>query len=537
MLTATNLTPDQDFDVGGPAWSTDASKIAYFSHIHEDGIDVGDIWVMDSDGSHKTQLTDDPYYQAHPAWSPDGTTIAYTNGSWPDSHIWVMDADGTNKKQLTFGIPRDSGPCWSPDGKYIAFHRLEAPYPEHCPSNVWVMKADGTEPTQLTDWAVDGIDGASPDWHPAGTKILFVSGGMDSLNLDWDIWEMELLRVEPDFEISVYPSTLILHVGGWNDSASLTIISIGGFSGWIDLSFTGPSEAKITIDFAQNSVYLPENSQLSVMMNVSSVLAPLSTYFFTIIGKGSLVEHETTLEINLVGNSFAITTIVCLDEISKMDPPFSIQQNFKIATPDGTWIYWAQNIIQVGRDSRGRRQVFSIFQVFDASNLKCPVLNTFLSGLLAPRWVSFPVVLNLTSHIDGNTLFLENNASSLFLNRIPVNVAWMELPEGSYIVGYPGKIYYHRHDCPEIVLVGLPWLPYLKDATFKYPTRGKVTCYVKLCQELSWRSTQNIVLELKEESQTAEKSSNLDWLSDGSFHYFEGSTDQGISFIPDYSGS
>jgi Tol biopolymer transport system component len=111
------LTTDQNFDVGGPRFSPDGSKIVYFSHIH-DSYDIGDIWVIDSNGENKIQLTNDRDYQSGPSWSPDGKRITYSSGSWPNAHIWVMNADGTNKVQLTSGSGFEGEPSWSPDGKF-----------------------------------------------------------------------------------------------------------------------------------------------------------------------------------------------------------------------------------------------------------------------------------------------------------------------------------------------------------------------------------------------------------------------------------
>jgi Tol biopolymer transport system component len=95
-----------------------------------------DIWVMDSDGSNKKQLTESPMHEEG-EWSPDRKRIAYISfdsdclGGFGErkshkakSEIWVMNADGTDKKQL-LSIPCNNGLImdmeWSPDGMKVAF--------------------------------------------------------------------------------------------------------------------------------------------------------------------------------------------------------------------------------------------------------------------------------------------------------------------------------------------------------------------------------------------------------------------------------
>ena len=75
-----------------------------------------------------------------PAWSPDGTQIAFGRGG----RTWVMDADGTTQTDL--GVSGNT-PTWSPDGTRIAFTRGSA---SAGTTDILVMNADGTAVTQLT---------------------------------------------------------------------------------------------------------------------------------------------------------------------------------------------------------------------------------------------------------------------------------------------------------------------------------------------------------------------------------------------------
>ena len=77
---------------------------------------------VNADGSNPVNLTNNPAYDGQPAWSPDGTRIAFTSDRDGRLGIYVMNADGSNPAHLTNNpASRDSDPAWSPDGKRIAF--------------------------------------------------------------------------------------------------------------------------------------------------------------------------------------------------------------------------------------------------------------------------------------------------------------------------------------------------------------------------------------------------------------------------------
>jgi TolB protein len=125
-----------------------------------------DIYVMNPDGTGLTRLTSDPNVESRPAWSPDGTKIAFERATLDggDSGIYVMNADGSGVKDLT-GAAGGSKPAWSPDGKRIAFARG---------SELYVMNADGSQVTQLTHSGEGVAD--YPAWSPDGARIAFTSG-------------------------------------------------------------------------------------------------------------------------------------------------------------------------------------------------------------------------------------------------------------------------------------------------------------------------------------------------------------------------
>jgi uncharacterized protein (DUF885 family)/WD40 repeat protein len=134
------------------------------------------IYTMDADGSRITPLSRTTLRETRPAWSPDGTRIAYVRRLGHSNHeIFVMNADGSGATQLT-GSPLsvESEPTWSPDGSRIAFISNQSlnVYMLVGRFNVWVMGADGSDPKLLTEL---GGTNTSPDWSPDGSRIVFDS--------------------------------------------------------------------------------------------------------------------------------------------------------------------------------------------------------------------------------------------------------------------------------------------------------------------------------------------------------------------------
>jgi Tol biopolymer transport system component len=128
-----------------------------------------------------TNLTADPQIDSDPAWSPDGTQIAFqSNRSVGELNIWVMDDDGTNPVQLTSNVNEDRHPAWSPDGDWIAFDSdREGTF------DIWRM------PLVMGEAAAENLtfgndDDIEPVYSPAGTAIWFASSRGDET--DFDIW-------------------------------------------------------------------------------------------------------------------------------------------------------------------------------------------------------------------------------------------------------------------------------------------------------------------------------------------------------------
>jgi Tol biopolymer transport system component len=148
----------------------------------------GDLWVMQADGSHRRQLTHSGAgIDSSPTRSPDGKRIAFrtTQGQSPPgmdpSNIFIINADGSGERQLTPRRGAVAGglfPAWSPDGSWIAYSNG---------SGINLIRPDGSGRRQL------GVPGECSVWSPDGSELMFCSNGVNrGEGVDnWDVFVMD----------------------------------------------------------------------------------------------------------------------------------------------------------------------------------------------------------------------------------------------------------------------------------------------------------------------------------------------------------
>jgi Tol biopolymer transport system component len=175
-----NLTRSEETDDRSPAWSPDGTEIAFGSDGGE--AHARDIYVINVRNRALRNLTKGAGANYDPAWSPDGQKIAFSSertdpetGEYDDHYeIYVRDRDGEVAK-LTHNESDDLEPVWSPDGTMIAFISKRDGNWE-----IYAMNADGSAQRNLSN---NPADDEQPAWSPDGRKIAFVSDRDDLAEL------------------------------------------------------------------------------------------------------------------------------------------------------------------------------------------------------------------------------------------------------------------------------------------------------------------------------------------------------------------
>jgi Tol biopolymer transport system component len=171
-----------------PAWSPDGSRIAFLSERRSSL----DVYVMNADGSQARLLYGSSSNDADISWV--GNRIAFTR----DSQVWVMNADGSGahritdppragqwgKANLPFG---DYDPRISPDGTQVVFERLVGDGSPHGNYDLYRVGIDGSGLVRLTD---SGYSQGLAAWSHSGSEIAYVVAAVDGAGA-YDIYVMD----------------------------------------------------------------------------------------------------------------------------------------------------------------------------------------------------------------------------------------------------------------------------------------------------------------------------------------------------------
>jgi Tol biopolymer transport system component len=146
----------------GPALSPDAKRVAFEA--------LNQIYVMEI-GKKPTAITNDTYYKTDPAWSHDGTKLAYSSDRAGTMDVWIYDlATGTATRATTNDSEAEVSAAWSPDDKSIAFQdHLGAAWTMDLATKT--VKPLGPVDPQTRQPVLTLFAPSKPSWHASGNTI------------------------------------------------------------------------------------------------------------------------------------------------------------------------------------------------------------------------------------------------------------------------------------------------------------------------------------------------------------------------------
>ena len=159
-----------------PAWSPDGSRLAYVAKV--DGFRQLFVRTLASDEMRR--LTRGARDDIQPAWSPDGRRLVFVRATadsgklepsdlngwyFGGGDVWSIDLATEQATRLVVGA---FGPAYSPDGRHLAFDAAWAGA-----RRIWISDSAGLNPRQLTSDSTEAVIHAGPRWSPDGRRLVF----------------------------------------------------------------------------------------------------------------------------------------------------------------------------------------------------------------------------------------------------------------------------------------------------------------------------------------------------------------------------
>jgi TolB protein len=202
-----------------PAWSPDGTKVAYVSFEAKKAV----VWVQDLMTGKRHVVANQKGSNSAPAWSPDGSKLAVALSKDGHTQIYVLNTDGSGLHRVSNSSGIDTEPQWSPDGQSIYFTSDRSGGPQ-----VYRMPAGGGSASRVT---FNGSYNISPRIAPDGKTLAWISqrGGQFALYVMDLATGQEQRLADSATEPSFAPNgKYIMYATGAGRNKSLAVVSVDG---------------------------------------------------------------------------------------------------------------------------------------------------------------------------------------------------------------------------------------------------------------------------------------------------------------------
>jgi TolB protein len=202
-----------------PAWSPDGTKVAYVSFEKQKPI----IYVQNLVTGQRAIISNEKGSNSAPAWSPDGTRLAVSLSKTGNTQVYIVNADGSGMRRLTTSNGIDTEPQFSADGQSIYFVSDRSGGPQ-----IYKMSVNGGQASRVT---FNGSYNISPRISPDGKTLAWISqrdGGFNLYAMDLASGQEQRLAegaTEPSFSPN---GKYIMYANKGGGRASLAVVSVDG---------------------------------------------------------------------------------------------------------------------------------------------------------------------------------------------------------------------------------------------------------------------------------------------------------------------